>query len=39
LKVKLFSEKISPTVHDLAAKKEGFGFWKEQWLEDAHLDR
>jgi hypothetical protein len=30
--VKLFSEKISPGVHDLAAKKEGFGAWKEQFM-------
>jgi len=30
--VKLFSEKISPNVHDLGAKKEGFGLWKEQYM-------
>jgi hypothetical protein len=33
-----FSEKISPAVHDLAAKKAGFGAWKElmiqNWVRD-----
>jgi hypothetical protein len=29
--VKYFSEKVSPEVHDKAAKKEGFGFWKIQF--------
>jgi hypothetical protein len=27
--MKMFSERISPGIHDAAAKKEGFGVWKE----------
>jgi hypothetical protein len=30
--IKLFSEKVSPAVHDLAAKKEGLGAWKEEFI-------
>jgi hypothetical protein len=30
--VKYFSEKVNPGIHDKAAKKEGFGNWKEQFL-------
>jgi hypothetical protein len=30
--LKYFSEKVSPAVHDKAAKKEGFGMWKESWI-------
>jgi hypothetical protein len=30
--VKYFSEKVAPGVHDAAAKKEGFGVWKEQFM-------
>jgi hypothetical protein len=29
--LKYFSEKVSPALHDGAAKKEGFGAWKEQY--------
>jgi hypothetical protein len=36
--VKYFSEKVSPAVHDLAAKKEGFGAWKEQFLHENLAD-
>ena len=32
--LKYFSERVSPGVHDGAAKKEGFGEWKEQFLHD-----
>jgi hypothetical protein len=35
--IKLFSEKISPQVHDVAGRKEGFGIWKEEFLHDAYL--
>ena len=28
--IKMFSEKVSPGVYDAAAKKEGFGVWKEE---------
>jgi hypothetical protein len=30
--VKYFSEKVSPAVHDAAAKKEAFASWKEQFI-------
>jgi hypothetical protein len=30
--VKYFSEKVAPGVHDAAAKKEGFGVWKEEFI-------
>jgi hypothetical protein len=30
--IKLFSEKVSPGIHDLGAKKEGFGMWKEDFM-------
>jgi hypothetical protein len=29
--VKLFSEKISPAVHDASAKREGFQAWKDEY--------
>ena len=32
--IKLFSEKISPEIHDRAAKKEGLGVWKEDYIHD-----
>jgi hypothetical protein len=28
--LKYFAERVAPGVHDVAAKKEGFGTWKEQ---------
>jgi len=34
--VKLFSEKISPAVHDLACKKEGWGIMKEQYIHESY---
>jgi len=37
--MKYFSEKVSPAVHDSAAKKEGFGTWKEQYVHEAFLER
>jgi hypothetical protein len=37
--IKLFSEKISPAVHDVAAAKEGFGVWKEDFLHDSYTRR
>jgi hypothetical protein len=30
--VKYFSERVSPGIHDAAAKKEGFGIWKEIYM-------
>jgi hypothetical protein len=30
--VKYFSEKVAPTIHDIAAKKEGFGEWKQRFI-------
>jgi hypothetical protein len=30
--VKYFAEKVSPGVHDVAAKKEGLGVWKEGFM-------
>jgi hypothetical protein len=32
--VKYFSEKVAPGVHDVAAKKENFGMWKEGFLHE-----
>jgi hypothetical protein len=32
--VKYFSEKVSPLVHDVAAKKESFGWWKEEFFNE-----
>jgi hypothetical protein len=37
--MKYFSEKVSPGVHDVAAKKEGFGEWKEQFLHSLYMLR
>jgi hypothetical protein len=37
--IKLFSEKISPGVHDAAAVKEGFGVWKEESMHWSYLKR
>jgi hypothetical protein len=30
--VKYFSEKVAPGVHDVAAKRESFGVWKEELI-------
>jgi hypothetical protein len=30
--IKLFSEKVSPAIHDMAVRKEGFDVWKEQFM-------
>jgi hypothetical protein len=30
--IKYFSEKVSPAVHDSAAKKEAFGMWKQEYF-------
>jgi hypothetical protein len=30
--VKYFSDRVSPAVHDVAAKKEAFGAWNEQFI-------
>jgi hypothetical protein len=35
--IKYFSDRISPAVHDSAAKKEGFGVWKEQWMHERYF--
>jgi hypothetical protein len=32
LLIKYFSERVTPGVHDVAAKKEGFGVWNEQFM-------
>jgi len=37
--MKYFSEKVAPGVHDVAAKKEGFGTWKEQFLHESFEER
>jgi hypothetical protein len=29
---KYFAEKVSPEIYETAAKKEGFGVWKEEFL-------
>jgi hypothetical protein len=34
--MKYFSERVSPGIHDVAAKKEGFGTWKEQFMQDRY---
>jgi hypothetical protein len=34
--VKYFSEKVAPGVHDVAARKEGFGVWKEDFIHDSY---
>jgi hypothetical protein len=31
-----FSEKVSPGVHDSAARKEAFGAWKTQFIQLEH---
>jgi hypothetical protein len=36
LLVKYFAEKVDPSVHDLAAKKEGFGAWNEEFIHTCH---
>jgi hypothetical protein len=35
--IKYFSERISPAVYDLATKKEGFGIWKEQFMQSCFV--
>jgi hypothetical protein len=30
--VKYFAEKVNPGMHDLAAKKEAFGAWNEEFI-------
>jgi hypothetical protein len=30
--VKYFAERVAPAVHDVAARKEGFGVWKADFL-------
>jgi hypothetical protein len=37
--VKYFSEKVSPGVHDVAMKKEGFGVWKEEFMRVSFEER
>jgi hypothetical protein len=37
--VKLFSEKVSPGIHDVAAKKEAFGVWNEQFMHHQFMKR
>jgi hypothetical protein len=32
--VKYFAEKVNPHLHDLAAKQEAFGCWKQENLEE-----
>jgi hypothetical protein len=31
--IKFFSDKVSPAVHDVAAKKEAFGLWNEEYVQ------
>jgi hypothetical protein len=37
--IKLFSEKISPAIHDVAAQKEAFGVWREQRIHALVLEK
>jgi hypothetical protein len=30
--IKYFAEKVSPGIYDDAARKEGFGVWKEEFM-------
>jgi hypothetical protein len=36
---KYFSEKVSPGVHDVGMKKEGFGVWKEEFLHKKYAEK
>jgi hypothetical protein len=35
--IKYFSNRVSPGVHDVAGKKEGFGLWKEEFLHERYV--
>jgi hypothetical protein len=37
--IKFFSETVSPAVHDVAAKREGFGDWKEDYMRSRFIQR
>jgi hypothetical protein len=37
--VKCFAEKVNPGLHDLAARREGFGVWKEKFVREMHSSR
>jgi hypothetical protein len=37
--VKYFAEKVNPGLHDLAAKKQGLGAWKEEYIHSLHDKR
>jgi hypothetical protein len=39
LYVRYFSERVSPAVNDVGAKKEGFGMWKEEWVRERQTAR
>jgi hypothetical protein len=39
LTIKYFAEKVSPAVHDSAAKKEAFAMWKEFAMHQQYLRR
>jgi hypothetical protein len=35
--LRYFSERVSPAVHDAAAKKEAFGAWNEDFIQQHHM--